>query len=386
MGSRLSPLAGALGIAVAIAAAGVVVTVARHGGGARQAAAPVTGGYHGGLVTLAPDAPSTATPAPPSPPPGNVDLLWRTVAGSDSVIEALDWTGAVRGRLALPRTRDHLGELVPSPDGQRLLLGVDGNAEAISAQGQVLGIWSDDTEVWADDSRHLCTLEQRVEDGRNGGSEHVVLRGLDGTERTVTTVSWPVGDGGPEVVACSEAHDLVAVRVALGDDSAGHVVEIKVARLSTGAVLRDVHPPEPRSTGTRFVATPGSLDGVVGSPDGHLLALTPYTGSMGQDPVVDQVVDTATGRVLGHVKGWVFGFNGDGSLAFTTVGAVDWRTGRVVWTPKAASQGVSDSRPGRAEAVVVDGVASSAELAYDYLLLRPDGSTLRLACCGVTVL
>lgn len=160
-------------------------------------------------------------------------------------------------------------------------------------------------------------------------------------------------------------------------------------------MIRDVHPPEPDWSGGEPHATPGALDMVTGSTDGRLLALEPYTGdpSLADSPHV-QIVDTVSGRVLGHAPGPVWGFSGDDALVSSGNGLVDWRTGRTVWAPKFGG-GVVDVEPGGESVVVSElpsaltpapsGSAGSSveqEPAYDYDLRRPDGSTMLLSCCG----
>ena len=398
MDTRLRPLAAAAGIAVLIGAAAIAVVAKDRA--ARPVATPRTGGYSGGLHTLAPDPSPTPAPPPPPPavpPPTGVDLIWRTVPGSDTMLQALDWTGHVRGTLRLPQPHAQGDSLTPSPDGQRIIEGSGNDAPIVTAQGAVVGTTPDSSDTWADDGRHLCGVTAH-EDGPSGSSERVVFRAVGGPARTVTTMRWGTGNGGAALVACSVSRDLLVVSVSLGDDSAGHVVEIKVVRLSTGAVIRDVHPPAPDWSGNEPRATPGSLQMVTASTDGSLLALEPYTG----DPVIAdsppvQIVDTVSGRVLGHAPGPVWGFSGDDALVSSQPGLVDWRTGRTVWAPRFGG-GVVDVEPGGAGVVVTElpsattpkpsgytGSSVDQPPVYDYDLRRPDGSTTLLSCCGDVV-
>jgi hypothetical protein len=223
----------------------------------------------------------------------------------------------------------------------------------------------------------------------------MLLLTVGGTARKVTSTSWHGGNGGLMVDVCNVSSDLAVLSLSLGDDNAGHVVEIKVVRLSSGAVVRDVHPPGIDLSGPTPRAVAGALTGVIGSPDGRLLALQPWT-PMDGTTAGTAIVDTVSGREVGHVDGSVSAFSGDGATVFTDRGRADWRTGRLTTAPRDCCSGVVVVRPGSADAVV--SVASGPPPTPDargstpsgpppdILLLRGGGSTVRLACCGASIL
>jgi hypothetical protein len=393
---KLSPLAGALGIVVVFAGAGTVIAVEKHHGHS-GATSTSPAGWHGGVVTLAPDPPSPSPSPRPVPLPAGIDLVWRTVPADDSLIEAMDWSGTVRGRLALPAPQNQLS-LSLSPDGQRLLIVTgDGTQDVLSAQGQELGQLPKDAGgtrfSWADDDVHLCGV-------RSGPapytSAQLVVSSLGGAERTVTSLHWPEGNGGADLRACSIKNDVAVISVGLGDDAAGHVVEYKVVRLSTGATVRDVHPPEPDFTGSEPRPVPGALSYVTASQDGRLLALVPYTANITDQAVAIAVVDAVSGRVLRAVTSSSVSFTGDDSAIVTDTARVEMKTGRSTPLPGRCCGGVATIRPGAREFIVSvpngapptpgTPAVQAQELPVDYVLWRADGTTVRIACCGVTII
>lgn len=404
MTGRDRPLAIALSLALLAGTAGVAVAVSKHrphaaATGVRTVSVDST--YSGGLVTLSPGGSDAPTPYPQAPIPAatGIDLLWRSRAGDDQamMLEAVDWSGQVRGRLALPAPRGELG-ISASPDGQRLLIQRSSGYEILSAQGQISGTQLVDADyTWADDSRHLCEV---VTDDAAHPTAEAFYVAPDASQRRVAAWAWE-GGGGITVAACSASRDLMVLQLGQGDDSAGHVTEYRVIRLSTGAVLRDVHPPQPVFADNGVRDTPGALATVSASLDGRLLALEPYNGdSRIADAGMESIVDTVSGRVLGHVKGPVAAFSGDDRLALTWTGVVDWQSGRTLWRPRYGDGGgAATPRPGSADVLVSDlsapptpvpsgsaGDTSSAVPPSLWYVLHADGSATQVACCGVTFL
>jgi hypothetical protein len=396
-----SPLAGALGAALLFAGGGTGVALVHHHQSHKVStmeptSPPIPADWKGGLVTLAPDTPTPSLP-PPVPPPAGVDLLWATVPGDDTTIQAIDWSGKVLGRLTLPASRNQLGDVAPSPDGQRILISIDSKDHVFSAQGRDLGQLPGESFykgfAWADDDTHFCGL-------RSGPTQYtsaqLVVTSLGARERTVTAMHWPEGNGGARLLACSMKSDLAVLSVGLGDDSAGHIVEYKVVRLSTGATIRDVHPPAPDWTGNEPRPVPGSLDLIIASGDGRLLALEPYSGNMEVHAADIPVVDAVSGRVLRHVTASSVDFTGDDSAVVTDTARIDIATGRSTAVPARCCHGISAARPGSSDVVVAiatgppptPGTSSQPadQPPDDYVLWRADGSTLKLACCGITII
>jgi hypothetical protein len=391
---KLRPLAAALALVLALATVGTVAAVRNHHGPRASSSPTPPPQVAAAVATPAPTAMPTPTPVPP---PAGIDLLWRTVPGDAHRIEAIDWSGAVRGGLALDTAVDRLHGVLPTADGQRLLVGSADMSEetVLTAQGRTVARMSVDPKVgewsWADKGDHLCGLLPSPQ----APSAQLEVLTVGGQARTVATMAWPAGDGGAYLVACSMASDLAVVSVSLGDDSAGHVVDYRVMRISTGRTVRDVRPPAPDLSGSEPKPAPGALDSVSASADAKLLVLAPYTARPGSGPSREQIVDAVSGRVLGHVTGFVQGFSGDDSAVVTEAGRVDWRTGRITGTVPRCCDGLYGSRPGSAEVIVSVATAPPATMNAgasptpppdDFVLLRADGTTLRLACCGARLL
>ncbi|HEV7678114.1 MAG TPA: hypothetical protein VGQ42_06065 [Candidatus Dormibacteraeota bacterium] len=389
------PLGGALALVLLIAGGSWVAAVTKHHntGSSAQTATPTPWP----IITAEPEtpAPTPVPTVPPSPPPQGVELLWRTVPDQGDRLEAIDWSGQVRGGLLLPADRNKLGSVVPSVDGQRLLVSVSGTDTVMSAQGRTLfSLTSEsnrDFRTWSDDGNHLCDVRSTGDT-----SAQVFLVPLGSQPRLLTSLRWPQGDGRLQVLVCSVKQDVAVVSIDLGDDMAGHVWDIKVVRLSTGATIRDVHPPEFADHGGNLTPLPGTLSQVSASPDGRLLALTAWTEPDSHSAPTD-IVDTLSGRKLGHVNGWVRSFSGDGAEVLIETQVLNWRTGKTVHAPAGCCGSIGPARPGSAGIVVgiasgpvpTPGTASSPAQSPppdDMVLLRPDGSTLHLTCCGQTIL
>lgn len=381
---KTRPLLIAIGLACALAITAMSVTLVSRRTQHRTVPAAVS--------QATPIVSSTPSPSL-APPPAGVDLLWRTTAENSALLDALDWNGVVRGHLLLPATLSNISSVIPSSDGQRLLVGLDQHYHVLTAQGQDLGVIDASREPFpVDDFSQFCDLQ--TSDGPQGGSASLSLLGLNRPARAVATFSWSEqGDGGARLVACSVHSDLAVISVAYGDDSAGHVTELRVVRLSTGRTLRLMRP---ASINLRGGPTPGALSNVAASEDGRLLALIPYTGIMdNSSPVTTDIVDTVTGRLLGRVQGAVTGFTAEG-FAETLRGAIDWRTGRVMLAPPRCCDGLVAVQPdGTGAVVAVPGgpppTAGTAEHPAEYppddfLLIRADGTTVKLACCEAHIL
>src|SRR5579884_211168 len=379
---RLRPFGAALLLVAAVAGGGWAVTLAN-----RHTAS--TGPSHARPGPTADVAAATAAPTPvPTPPPPGIDLLWREAGPDVERLDALDWTGQVRGALALPASTYHLGGVSPSADGQRLLLEQDGDYTVLSAQGVAVAHFPGDSgnllPAWADDEVHLCAVERTGDT-----SADVLLVTLGGSNRRLTSLHWPLGDGGPNIVVCNVRSDLLVVQVSLGDDAAGHVEEIETVRISTGAVLHDLHPPGMVTCGRDVCGLPGTLSTVTGSPEGHLLAVAPHVDVVATTTRT-AIVDTLSGRTLGHVDGFVHAFSDDGAAVYTDSGVIDWRTGRATHPTPACCGDVVATHGGDMVIALPGGPpptrdASGVTGTYPppiLVLLRADGTQVQLGCCG----
>jgi hypothetical protein len=259
----------------------------------------------------------------------------------------------------------------------------------LSAQGEDLGSlpinFTEATAKWADDSTHFCAVRKTGET-----SAEILMLSLGAPARRVSTLTWPHGNGWPTLDVCSVKNDVAVVHVSMGEDAAGHIVEVKVIRLSTGATLRDVRPPAPDFSGRDPRPAPGALAWILGSADGRLLALAPYT-EMDAQTALTPIVDTVSGRVLGRVNGgFVRAFSGDNAAVFTDTGKFDWRTGRQLPLEMGCCDSVAAVRIGGPEVVVYiatgPAAKNSAQPPVDLVLVRPGAPDVKLACCGARLL
>ena len=388
---KLPPLGAALGIPLLIATVGASAAVARHHS-AKPAATVVATPSPSSSATAAPSVTPTPVPTPtPQPPPAGIKLYWRTVVDNTSDIEAVDTSGIVRGRLALPMAAD-IGSVTSSPDGQRLLLKDTTSYTVMSAQGRRLGFLPAAVMgarlMWADDSLHLCSLQNNP----GNTQTQVFLVGTVGSPRRITTMSWPSGDGGAETLACSVRSDLAVFRVFLGDDEAGHVIEYRVVRISSGQVVRDVFPPGFDTSSKTPRALPGTIGIVSASSDGRRLALTPWVAMDAPQPT-STIVDTVTGSVLGHMRATEITFSDDDAVFDLGTMRTAWQTQTVTAMPRRCCA----PKPTGNEDLIVSiptGPPPTQSPTYTYqatppdtiALLHPDGTVVRLAWGGANLL
>jgi hypothetical protein len=330
------------------------------------------------VVALLPDLHQTAqspiqqpvapagTPVP-APTPEAPTLL---LAGSGWV--RLDWSGHRLGTLQMG-TRATYYILKASPDGSMLLgLAVGGTMVLMDGQdghlldtGPPLG---DSSNVrWADDSRHLCTVNPVV----------------SGTELVVADASPVTGLGRPRRIpvaglasgsvtmagACSFRTDRAVItgsQVKSGNESA----QVVVVRLSDGTVILHRDYPAPAPFINSFV-----------SSDGRFLV-----GSGSSQPVTRSVVaDLSTGDIVASINGVGLAFSGDDRYlavsSFTSETArpggagslVEWRTGRTVWQGGPGQLAILAVEPGgSAIAVQLYNIDSQSRLQDLWLIVQPD--------------
>ena len=388
---KLPPLGAALGIPLLVATVGASAAVARHHS-PKPAATAVATPLPSNSATAAPFATSTPVPTPtPQPPPAGIKLYWRTVVHGTSDIEAVDSFGIVRGRLTLPMPAD-IGDVTSSPDGQRLLLKDPEHYTVMSAQGRTLGVVPADVVrdglTWADDNQHFCSQENNPDDTQT----QVFLVGIGGQPRRITTMSWPQGDGGAQLLACSMHSDLAVLRVALGDDEYGHVVEYKVVRISSGQVVRDVFPPQFDTSSKTPRAVPGMIGMVSASGDGRRLALTPWA-PMGAPLPTSTIVDAVTGSVLGRMRSYDITFSDDDAAFDLTTMRTAWQTQTVTAMPRRCC---APKTAGDEDLIIsiqtgpppTQSPTGGTEVPPPdtFALLHPDGTVVRLAWGGANLL
>ena len=190
------------------------------------------------------------------------DALFVARSQTSSRLEIIGWSGAHEGDLRLPAAAGPLNPgwgVLQSPSGARfidgtLLLDITGATEDLGRlvdASRVAGF------TWRDDSEGACAVR---DDG--GGASSLVEFFFNPHLATSASFPLPAGFGfgdqtGPRVLACNRARRIVVVGL-VGLDHSARVV---VLDLVTGEEL-----------GRRSYPA-GSAAGLVGSPDGRLLAL-----------------------------------------------------------------------------------------------------------------
>lgn len=276
------------------------------------------------------------------PPPAGAALVWystipATGANPPSATQvALDWNGQVLGEL-------HGANVVSqSPDGSRLFIpgiGITDQSGRLlalppSSKGGIV--------PWSDDSRHLCvtqTADGTLPSG-NGEPAWLFAGSIDGPLHPVAQFGSFGGQSGASSIACS----FLADRAVLAQFAIYGITEVRVIRLSTGAVLFDHR---------------SSQESVVASHDGSYLAETTSN--------VTLIRRTSDGKVVAQLTSQkVIAFSWDGTRVITLplvsvdgkdeAHLVDWQHNQILWR--------LPLEPG------------AADLATVYTLAQPGGSKM----------
>jgi hypothetical protein len=188
--------------------------------------------------------------------------------------------------------------------------------QVLDLQGRVVAQSRDLGGVWADDSRHLCNVRPHHENQSpfDGPADLVVSD--PGHRSQVIAITFRYHPhGGPVVLRCSITDDQAII----GDRFFGGVAGVLAIKLSTGAVTKPSWVPDQSAS---VVAISGN--------GRYVLELSHEAGPGGR------VIDTRSGRIVGHVDGQPTDISWNGHLVTAVVngldlGVIDWRTGRVVW-------------------------------------------------------
>jgi hypothetical protein len=246
---RLAPAAVALGLAVLVTAgSGTWVAVQRLHTRATTAAPPTQIPRPTTLPTAEPTAQPKETPRPA--PAALVSTVrtkapvfyYITYGGQPTGavrLQAVDWSGNPQGHIdipgdSLPAEGNTSLVYVQSPDGQRLLLGgavyaADGTHLYDVSVGR--GMYT-----WADDGRHICTLDTRRDSDVSGTRWSVLTIGPDGkVERTLPLPGALGDDAMYYVAACSTVNDRVAVYRQVSSST----LYVATLQISTGRLLME---------------------------------------------------------------------------------------------------------------------------------------------------
>ncbi|MGH7761365.1 MAG: hypothetical protein ACREOY_08120 [Candidatus Dormibacteraceae bacterium] len=297
-----------------------------------------------------------ARPAPPivvtspspiavdyGPPPPGVPLIWVQDPNHSGWLIGFDWTGKLRGTVKVSRPVAQYDRLSQAPDGSAFGIEpngkggfqvfLDGLGATIATSGpQVLY----QSEMWADDSRHLCDLDP------SSGRWTLGLAVPGAAPNPVNEIALdPSSLARSGIIAfsfgaCSARND----RAVIPYSYPGRPTAYSVVRISDGAILQQ------RTYAAGLVAN------VTASMDGSLIAESSGQ-SAGEPPpnatstVIRRASDLSVVSTLAPNIG-VLAFSGDNSAALVSTApliggqaamleVLDLQTGRVTWTGEGTS-------------------------------------------------
>lgn len=347
-----------------------------------------TGIAVGASLVQSPKRSTTANPSPPpgqltvTPlrvPPANQRLLWfrDDSTGLPFVLRATDWTGHALGQLSLSCSTCGV---LPSPDGQRLLIGgqtrpgpAAKSDQVYSAAGRLLSTVDGFQARWSDDGSHLCTVRGSNSDPVKRGAELDVTDVTTGTTRSAAVFTTTQEDGlvaDWTLLGCSARNDRAVV--AFAHDA---VRALRVLQLSTGRVIlaRDVGAGQQCGCPISSLALSG--DGTVAAEN-----LTLAGGV--------RVLDLVTGQETPVPEAWsgrgpVVGLSWTGRLAITPIGVFTFPTGSALWQAPLPAYLLPVATQPYSDDVLLNLWVSSAT-AGQVVIVRSNGSSARLPSSGLS--
>jgi len=280
-------------------------------------------------------------PAPPAavdygPPPPSVPLIWVQDPNHLGWLIGFDWTGKPRGTAKVSQPLGPYAKLSQAPDGSTFGIGPNGKG-GFKVYLDRLGNPSPrpastinyQFEMWADDSRHVCTL-----DGLGGHwSLGLIVPGGAQNPVNVVAIDPTLGQSGIiaySFAACSARNDRAVIVYAY----AGRPTEYWVARISDGAILQQRTYPA-----NQLANVTASMDAsVIAENSGKSVGqLAPPAAST----VIRRASDLSVITTLDSSIG-VLGFSSDDSLALasltpwtsgvaTNLAVFDAQTGKMLW-------------------------------------------------------
>lgn len=359
------------GLVIAVVMVGVVVAVGRL--------------WMGNVTDIGVRGPAGPGPVDYGTPPDGVNLLYMHDPNMPAWLVGYDWSGKVRGTV---RFNQNQGGTM-APDGQSFVMnagGKGGSGTFLDNVGQPFpwqgGVLEYASNVWADDSRHMCTVsldQQTFEWALN------TQLPTEPIKRVAVIARDPgAGQSSISLLACSIHNDIaVAVRTTIAWPA-----EVWVVKLSDGTVL--AHHAYPFQ----------ELTTVVASADGQYLA--------------ENVIDASSQSKLGgavtarirRVSDWtvvttlpandgVLRFSGDGSLVLVSTeptftpaprlfAVVDWNMEKQVWRNPSETLTGYIAQPGGSSFALALRRPQSSKVSYpdparDVTIVRGDGTSTTLA-------
>jgi hypothetical protein len=258
-------------------------------------------------------------------------------------VDVWSWQGELLSTVHTGPVAECCTTIQASPDGTRLEVSDGAGAQILNDQGTILAS-SRLSGVWADDNVHLCAEEPAPgTDVATGGLADLVLIDPGVSQRVVAQVGGYGPHSAPGVAWCS-VRDNEAI---VFEDTMGSVTTVTAVRLSDGA---DLSEPWTGVSQNRFwaaISGNGSYALIEGNP-------------------TSQIIDTATGTVVGTVPGQGEAISWAGHdvvtllLSTDQIEVVDWVTNKVIWVsgppvtkcPCSSPEVTAASQPGTDNLVV----------------------------------
>lgn len=360
------------GLAIALLMVGVLVLVGRF--------------WMGNISGIGVRGPAGPGPVDHGTPPAGVNLLYMHDPNMPAWLIGYDWSGKVRGTV---RFNQGQGGTM-APDGQSFVMnagGKGGSGTFFDNVGQPFpwqgGVLEYASNVWADDSRHMCTVsldQQTFEWALNTQLPTEPIKQV-----AVIARDPAAGQSGISLLACSIRNDLaIAVRTTIAWPS-----ELWVIKLSDGSLF--AHRTYPFQELTNVVA---SADGkylgenVISTTSGSKLAGAAVTAR------IRKVSDWTVVATLPASDG-VFGFSGDGSLVLVSTeptlnpeprlfGILEWNSASMIWRNLSKTMTSFIAEPGGGSFALALQRPQSPKVTYpdparDVTIVRADGTSTTLA-------
>jgi len=343
----------------------------------------------GGAIITRPQGIGSYRPGPVAvdhgTPPAGVNLLYVHDPNMPTWLTGYDWSGKVRGTVRF--NRGQVGTM--APDGQSFVMnagGKGGSGTFFDNVGQPFpwqgGALEYASNVWADDSRHMCTVsldQQTFEWALN------TQLPAEAIKRVATIARDPgAGQSGISLLACTFRNDLaIAVRTTIAWPA-----ELWVIRLSDGTVLaHHAYPFQELAT-------------LIASADGQ------YLGENVISTTSESKLGGAVTARIRRVSDWTvvamlpandgaLGFSGDGSFVLVSTEPklnpqprlfqiVDWKAGSVIWRNPTKTLTSFTVEPGGTSFALALQRPQSPSVAYpdparDVTIVRGDGTSTTLA-------
>ena len=274
------------------------------------------------------------------PPPIGVPLIWVQDPNHTGWLIGFDWTGNPRGTVKIAQPVGQYDKLSQAPDGSAFAyepnakggfqVFFDAMGNPIASSGPSVRYQS---EMWADDSRHVCTLDAQT------GNLGLMVPGNAPNPVNAVALDPALARSGIiafSFAACSARNDRAVIEY----NYSGRPTEYWVVRISDGAILQQ-----------RTYAA-GQVANVTASLDANLIAensaeSSGQSANAATQTVIRRASDLSVITTLDPTVG-ILAFSGDNSSELVSTApliagqpamleVVDLQAGRLKWRGKAIS-------------------------------------------------